>query len=351
MLHLSAGRAITIGKRTGNGWPTPKNGNAAARAIFAGVQADAIYQAAAVAAMLIVLAQAAADFGPLLMATPSDGHTAASSRSGDGTATRTGREHIVGGYMGMPKNMPSDVKMQRPDGTDLTLKDVRWRAEPFNFPIFAGVRYTSWHGVFGGMIDFMHNKAIAHVGKGAHGRKLTGADAIPDTVKVEGMLKGAPAATEYKITDILERLEFSHGHNMLLPTLLVRLANINPWFRPYAGVGAGVAIPHVEIFPPGEGQDAKTNEYQIAGPAAQGILGIEIPLKNGPVFLEYKYTWASLSTNMTGGKTPSWCNCDFVSDFVRNSLRWWRGDQPAYGRLQTTLITHQVVAGAGYRLP
>ena len=52
---------------------------------------------------------------------------------------------------------------------------------------------------------------------------------------------------------------------------------------------------------------------------------------------------------LTTGKTPSWCNCDFVSDFSRHIARWWRGEAPLLGSLQTTIATHQVVAGAGYR--
>lgn len=307
------------------------------------------HRAAAGIAMAAVFAQGAVTLFPATL--PSgDAAREGAPASSSGARDMTGRETIVGGYLGVPDHARSDVKMVRPDGTDLLMKNIRWDAEPFRFPIYAGVRVTRWQGAFGGMIDFMHDKAIARVGKGAHGRKVTGERAIPDVIDVEGKLKGQPAAPQYKITDIIERLEFSHGHNMLLPTALLRLANLSPWFRPYVGVGAGVAIPHVEVFPAGEGEEGRTNEYQLAGPAMQGVFGIEIPLKSGPVFLEYKYTWASLQTNLTGGQTPSWCNCDFVSDFVRNGLRWWRGEAPIHGTLSTTIRTHQVVGGAGYRL-
>ena len=305
----------------------------------------------AVTTIVVLTLQGLLSLGAFPMAAPDDRPGAAAPATGEaGAWPRTGTEAVIAGYMGVPQTLPSDVAMQRPDGTDIRIKDVRWSAEPFRFPIYAGIRFSRWYGPAGGMIDFLHNKAIAQVGRGAHGRRLTGEAAIPQTVDVAGMLKGKTAEPTYAITDILSRLEFSHGHNMLLPTVLLRLANLNPWLRPYAGIGAGIAIPHVEIFPAGEGEDVRTNEYQIAGPAAQALVGLEIPLRSGPVFIEYKYTWASLATAMTGGKTPNWCNCDFVSDFVRNGLRWIRGEGPQHGTLQTTLATHQIVAGAGYRL-
>jgi lipid A oxidase len=230
------------------------------------------------------------------------------------------------------------------------LKNLRWDGEPFNFPIYAGVRAVRWWGPFGGMIDFLHDKAIARTGKGAHGRKVTGERAIPDTVEATGSLKGSPAPSPVKLTDILERLEFSHGHNMLMPTVLLRLGSFMPRLRPYVGLGAGVALPHVEVWPAGEGDAAKTNEYQAAGPAMQVIFGLEWKGTRGSSFLEYKFTYASLSTALTGGKTPAWCNCDIVSDFYRHIMSWLRGEQPPYGYLSTTLATQQVVVGAGYRL-
>lgn len=268
---------------------------------------------------------------------------------GEPAPASLGRERVFAGYVGLPAHDRSDARLVRPDGTDLTLKNLRWDAEPFNFPLYAGVRYTSWRGAFGGMIDFLHDKAIARTGKGAHGRKVTGERAIVDTVDLIGTLKGNPAPSSAKLTDILERLEFSHGHNMLLPTALVRFAAYSPRVRPYAGIGAGAALPHVEVWPAGEGEDAKTNEYQAAGPAFQFVFGLEFSGPKGPIFLEYKYTYAQLATSLTGGKTPSWCNCDIVTDFARHIANWWNGVAPKYGRFSTNLATHQLVAGAGYR--
>lgn len=259
------------------------------------------------------------------------------------------RETYFGGYVGLPWHDRSDVTMVRPGGTDLTLKQLEWYSEPFNFPLYAGVRAVHWRGPVGGMVDFLHDKAVARTGKGAHGRKVTGERAIVAVVETEGTLQGQPAPNPVKLTDVLDRLEFSHGHNMLLPTALLRLGSLMPTVRPYVGFGAGVALPHVEVWPTGEGEAAKTNEYQIGGPAMQFVAGLEIQGARGPFFLEYKFTYAALWTSLTGGKTPAWCNCDIVSDFARQFAAWWRGETPAYGHLSTNLLTHQVVAGAGYR--
>ena len=286
--------------------------------------------------------------------TPAPSATAATNNGsirlpGETAPADLGRERVFAGYVGLPAHDRSDAHLVRPGGTDLILKNLRWDAEPFNFPLYAGVRYTSWRGAFGGMIDFLHDKAIARTGKGAHGRKVTGERAIADTIDLIGTLKGNPAPASAKLTGILERLEFSHGHNLLLPTAMVRFAAYSPRVRPYAGIGAGAALPHVEVWPAAEGEDAKTNEYQASGPAFQIVFGLEFSGPKGPIFLEYKYTYARLATSLTGGKTPSWCNCDIVTDFARHIANWWNGIAPKYGEFSTNLATHQLVAGAGYR--
>lgn len=269
--------------------------------------------------------------------------------TGRGVSTHAGHEALAGAYVGIPDHNLSDVHLQRPDGTDLTMKNLHWEAEPFHFPLYAGVRYVTWRGNFGGMIDFLHDKAVARTGRGAHGRRLTGPLTTPETVEMAGTLKGAPAPASAKITDVVERLEFSHGHNMLLPTFLMRLGKLAPQLSLYGGLGAGVALPHVEVWPKGEGEEAKTNEYQIAGPAGQAVVGLEWKGAYGSLFLEYKFTLASLATSLTGGKTPDWCNCDIVSDFARHISNWWNGIEPRFGTLSTTLSGHQIVGGIGYR--
>lgn len=331
-------------------WGWPKRPGAVLS--LSGRAALACERLAALATIAIVAAHAHAIYFPAVEASGaperSAGATGAAT-TGPGSFTLTGRDALAAAYVGIPDHYRSDVHIKRPDGTDLTMKKLHWEGEPFHFPLYAGVRYVSWRGNVGGMIDFLHDKAVSRVGKGAHGRRLKGPLTVPETVEMEGTLKGAPAPSSAKITDVVERLEFSHGHNMLLPTILMRLGKLAPQLSLYGGLGAGVALPHVEIWPTGEGEDAKTNEYQLAGPAGQFVVGLEWQGAYGSLFLEYKFTLASLATSMTGGKTPSWCNCDIVSDFGRHIWNWWNGIKPAYGTLSTTLAGHQIVGGIGYR--
>src|SRR5690606_8977237 len=84
----------------------------------------------------------------------------------------TGREILVAGYAGLPYYYRSDVRLEQPNGTKLLLKRLGWDGDAFYFPIDGGIRSVEWRGNTGLMIDFLHNKAIARLGRGSHGRKL-----------------------------------------------------------------------------------------------------------------------------------------------------------------------------------
>ncbi len=266
------------------------------------------------------------------------------------------RELVVSTYVGAPYYYRSDVHLVRNDGTDLTLKRLGWDGDAFHFPVDGGVRSINWSGSRGFMVDFLHNKAIARLGKGAHGRALK--DGIVEDAETTGTLKGKPAPDRIKLTDLFERLEFTHGHNVLLFTPVVRLANLSPRVRPYFGIGAGVAVPHVEVRFTGEGKATRTGEYQYAGPALQALAGLELRSGRVSYYLEYKFTWASIAAALTGddgGKNvdlPSFLGIlEGPADLLRQVTRWWKGEDPKHGRLRTHLSSHQVFIGAGYVWP
>jgi len=257
-----------------------------------------------------------------------------------------GTETLVAGYIAQPFYERSDLHMTRRDGTDITLKTLGWDGDALRFPIDGGVRSVTGSNSFAFMVDFLHNKAVSRLGKGAHGRKL--ANPVIEDADAVGTLAGQPAPARVKLTDIFERLEFTHGHNVLLFTPIVRFASIAPRIRPYVGIGAGFALPHVEVWFPGGKREERTNEYQYAGPAAQVLAGFEIRSGQMSYFVEYKFTFAWISAALTNGK--SWRNFDMPGDLLRQAGRWWRGEEPEIGRINTTLAAHQVAVGAGYWL-
>lgn len=257
-----------------------------------------------------------------------------------------GTETLVAGYIAQPFYERSDLHMMRRDGTDITLKTLGWDGDALRFPIDGGVRSVTGSNSFAFMVDFLHNKAVSRLGKGAHGRKL--ANPVIEDADAVGTLAGQPAPARVKLTDIFERLEFTHGHNVLLFTPIVRFASIAPRIRPYVGIGAGFALPHVEVWFPGGKREERTNEYQYAGPAAQVLAGFEIRSGQMSYFVEYKFTFAWISAALTNGK--SWRNFDMPGDLLRQAGRWWRGEEPEIGRINTTLAAHQVAVGAGYWL-
>lgn len=275
-------------------------------------------------------------------------------------------ETVASVYAGVPVYHRSDVHLTRPDATDMTLKGVGWDGDAFYFPIDGGARVIRWFGSFGTMVDFLHNKAVARLGKGAHGRKIR--NGVIEDVATEGTLKGQPAPSPLRLTDLVERLEFTHGHNVLMATGLARLFPLAPNIRPYFGIGVGVALPHVEVRFVGEHADRWTSQYQYAGPSLQFLAGIELRSGRGSYYVEYKLIWASISGALTGGKSwslkdirPTWLPKWFVEpfsgltelpgDLLNQFWRWRSGEEPIEGKFETELTSHEIVVGAGYVWP
>ncbi len=256
-------------------------------------------------------------------------------------------ETLIAGYIGAPFYYRSDVHLVRPRGTDAVFRRLGWDGDALHFPIDGGVRTVRWLGSSGFMVDFLHNKAVARLGKGAHGRKL--ANPVIEEVAVEGRLEGQPAPARMKLTDVFERLEFTHGHNMLFLTPLVRLGPLLPNVRPYFGFGAGLALPHVEVWFPGEAREDRTNEYQYTGLAWQIVAGLEFRSGRGSYFAEYKFSQDWIAGALTGDE--SWKNFNMPGDVLRQIARWWSGAAPRHGRFSTTLAAHQIVVGGGYWWP
>jgi lipid A oxidase len=201
-------------------------------------------------------------------------------------------EFWVSAYVGKSSNNDSDVQLHRPD-RDLQFDSVAFDDESFTQPIFWGVRGGYWMKnlpEYGFMVEFSHPKAISDTSQ---------------VVNAAGSRNGQPYAGQQPVSDDIEALEMSHGYNFLTFNFMRR------WFptgkrdksfwgrmQPYGGVGAGLAIPHVEATVDG----VFTNEFQIAGWTMQGLLGVNYDIVAGlSAFLEYKLNYSSVSMNLDNG--------------------------------------------------
>jgi len=183
----------------------------------------------------------------------------------------------------------NDVRLQQPGGTDLTFSDVSWDTKPFEMPPYYAIRVTRWldrSPDWGLAIDFNHAKMYSDP---------------EQLVQVSGQQSGAEMNGLVRLGDTFSELEFTDGHNLLTINALRRW-RLSERLHPYLGGGLGVAIPHVEVGT----VEGLTYEYQLAGPAAQLIAGINFPLGERFSFItEYRFSWADLDAKLDSGGSLS----------------------------------------------
>ncbi len=182
-------------------------------------------------------------------------------------------------YGGVNGNFSSDVSLHRP-GQPTETRDVDWDGKSFEMPPYWGVRGIYWLDSkpgWGVAVEFTHAKAYAQ-------------------------LRGDVGA-------LYDKLEFTDGNNIVTANLLYRFT---PWhfhgIRPYVGFGIGVTVPHVEVQVVGDPN--RTFEYQLAGFAGQGLVGLEMPFsERWSGFAEVKLSYTHINGNLDGGghiKTDLW---------------------------------------------
>jgi len=263
------------------------------------------------------------------MAALPDDRTAAGRAATDADFARPqtlGRETTFGAYLGAPYHYPSDFRLHNvATNTDITFKKVEWYTRPFENPLYYGARIQRWFavGTAGTMIDFTHSKAYSP---------------MQQETKLQGTIDGKPVPETGKIGDFMNKLEFTHGHNMLTLNGLLRFGGFSRFLVPYVGIGAGVSLPHSEMQRKSEPQ--RTYEYEYTGPTGQALAGLEFRLPTGSVFLEYKFTIADYRAphSYRDGSL-------FPIDMWNQFQRWWSGTEPPGGWGETRLTSHQVVGG------
>lgn len=280
---------------------------------------------------LFALAAMAAVAAPIVTEQTVDGSQSGHAADGTSSPARLappGSELMFAGYSGVPYTYPSDVAVLKPGLHDFTVKDVAWDGKPFVNPIYYGARIVRFgSGPIGTMLDFTHSKTLAR---------------LAEEAAFTGTLNGAPAPERATLRDIFQKLEASHGHNILTLNGLLRLPSLTPRLQPYVGLGAGVSLPHSEVH--FANADKRTYEYQVAGLAGQALVGIELRTARMSYFFEYKFTFAPYEMPLTereGTLLPF--------DLWRQFRDWLSGTEPPGGRLTTTFASHQGVFGLGIR--
>jgi lipid A oxidase len=180
----------------------------------------------------------------------------------------------VSAYAGGSLSFDSDVDLNEA-GSSTTFNDVSWDAENFKLPPHWGVRGTWWIDAYpnwGVSIDFTHAKVKAN-----------------------------------PLPSAFQKLEFTDGINIVTANAMYRYPT-GTRFTPYGGLGLGMSIPHVEV----KTANSDTFEYQLAGIAAQGVLGVDLMVWNGiSVFGEYKLSYTQNDTDLNGSgslDTNIWTN-------------------------------------------
>jgi hypothetical protein len=311
------------------GWGVPSVVAGRARTVRA---VDALASLVTGVALVAMVAATTVEDDARLAKDPVDIGTAASKGGAADPARVAPRaEWMLAAYGGSPYTYPSDVKITKPGEHDVTVKDVEWQGLPFVNPIYYGVRVLRWFsgGRTGSMLDFTHSKAISKRSQEA---------------AFEGTLDGKPAPEKALIGAIFKKLEASHGHNMLTLNGLLRLPTFSFRIAPYVGIGAGVSLPHSEVHVATD--PSRTYEYQMAGPVAQALIGIEFRLPRMSYFLEYKFTLADYRMPLTGRDGTI-----LFSDLWNQFTRWSSGEEPPDGWAETRFTSHEVIGGLGVRLP
>lgn len=146
-----------------------------------------------------------------------------------------------------------------------------WEGKSFDMPPYYGVRATWWRNDnIGFAFEVNHAKVYAD--------------------------------SAGKTAGNFDRLEFTDGLNLITLNALYRWKNDARRFTPYVGLGAGIAVPHVDLTPTATG--AHTFGYQLTGPAAQWIGGVSYDLNDRwALFGEYKGSYSTHNVDVEGGGT------------------------------------------------
>ncbi|MFQ5626409.1 MAG: outer membrane protein, partial [Methyloligellaceae bacterium] len=209
-----------------------------------------------------------------------------------GTSSIARPEMQIGVYAGKSVAPPSDVIMKRPDGTDITLKDVKWKTESFKPSPYYGGRGIDWNSnipTLGAMVDYTHAKATA---------------IRSQTVSQAGKRNGKQVAPVEPFNATFRKLEFTHGLNFLTLNGVYRAAGLHRRIVPYAGLGIGFMVPFVHARVQGRPESEDVLEAQTTGIVYQVFGGLEWRIFKSDrysAFTEYKLNYTTNDAKLHDG--------------------------------------------------
>ena len=196
-------------------------------------------------------------------------------------------------FTGVALSQDSDLDLHQHGGTDLTFQDVSFSGRDFEPPPYYGIRalwFPSDTSHWGFGAEFFHMKMYADT---------------DDTVHVTGHRDGLSVNDNEQIRDTIETFSISHGLNYALGDIVYRWLpgkrgqDFLGHLEPYAGLGLGLTIPHVESSVNGVFHEG----YQVHGPGVEALAGVNVLLtRHIGLMFEYKFTYSNLdSLDIPGG--------------------------------------------------
>lgn len=182
-------------------------------------------------------------------------------------------------FGGIQESPHSSIRGTYSDGTSFR-HTAGWEGKSFQLPPYYGLRITRWIDQrYGVALNFTHTKNYAD--------------------------KSTRDASGFTL------LEFTDGLNPLTINFMFR--GPEGTFRPYGGVGLGIAVPHVELYNPSK-MTSRVYEYQYGGPVVSLLGGVRKPInQTWSWFAEYSFHYVMLDVEMGSNGT-------FKSNIINNAF-------------------------------
>lgn len=201
-------------------------------------------------------------------------------------------ENIALVYTGSSFTQNSDLRITQPGvGTDISIRDVKWNADPFKPAPYYGLRlihfldqYPNW----GIGLDYTHYKMYAE----------------PDRVaRVSGTWKGATVNADAPADRYVQHFEISHGVNMLSVIGIYRWRSAADKLRPYLGGGLTYYVPHSENT---VDHRSHATGYESSGGGYQLLGGVQYQLtRKVGIFAEAKFNSGTAKVDIADGRAET----------------------------------------------